>query len=238
MTQTDLFVVSDVEGTLTAGVMWQAISAYLRSTGREAEDKRFLRRNLWGVLRYRLGWIDREAFKNRWITSQAQLLAGSSQEEIEALAEWVMETSFWPARRQEVLDELAGYQAQGAQVVLASGLYQPIVAAFATRLGLPALQAIGTPLGFVEGVFSGEFAGPICNGEEKARQVRAYVGEGKILAAYGDSLSDVYLLEMSEMPVAVDPEPELAAEAQRRGWRILTSDAGMPGDPPGTSASG
>lgn len=238
MINSNRFVVSDVEGTLTEGVMWKAVSDYLRNNGRAADDKRFLRRNLWGVLRYRLGWIDRDAFKNRWITSQVRLLAGFSRVEIEALAEWVIENSFWPARRQAVLDELAGYQAQGAQVLLASGLYQPIVAAFAARLGLPADQAIGTPLRFLEDVFSGEFAGPISNGQEKAHQVRAYVGDGKILAAYGDSLSDVYLLEMSEKPVAVYPEPELAAEAKRRGWRVLTGDVDTPADPPGTSASG
>lgn len=238
MTNTDLFVVSDVEGTLTAGVMWQAISAYLRSTGREAEDKRFLRRNLWGVLRYRLGWIDRPAFKKQFISSQARLLAGSSQAEMAALVEFVMEESFWPKRRQAVVAELSAHQAQGARVILASGLYLPLVEAFAARLGLPASQAIGTPLLFVEGVFSGEFGGPICNGEEKAHQVRAYVGEGKILAAYGDSLSDIYLLELSQEPVAVDPEEEFAVEARRRGWRILTGAGDRPGDSQETSASG
>lgn len=39
---------------------------------------------------------------------------------------------------------------------------------------------------------------------------------------YSDSLNDVPLLEVVERPVAVDPDPKLRAEAERRGWEIIT----------------
>ncbi|MBT1136492.1 HAD-IB family hydrolase, partial [Pseudomonas sp. PAH14] len=37
---------------------------------------------------------------------------------------------------------------------------------------------------------------------------------------YSDSLNDVPLLEVVANPVAVDPDPKLRAEAERRGWPV------------------
>ena len=42
------------------------------------------------------------------------------------------------------------------------------------------------------------------------------------IRAVGDSLNDVPLLEVVERPVAVDPDPKLRAQAQRRGWEIIS----------------
>ena len=39
---------------------------------------------------------------------------------------------------------------------------------------------------------------------------------------YSDSLNDLPLLEKVSRPVAVDPDPRLRAEAEKRGWPIIS----------------
>ncbi|AIZ34770.1 HAD family hydrolase [Pseudomonas sp. K1(2024)] len=39
---------------------------------------------------------------------------------------------------------------------------------------------------------------------------------------YSDSLNDLPLLEQVTHPVAVDPDPKLKAEAERRGWPVIS----------------
>jgi phosphoserine phosphatase len=59
----------------------------------------------------------------------------------------------------------------------------------------------------------------------KAQNVPAHVGEATIISAYGDivadTASDVSMMELSELPVAVYPNDELLRIAQKRGWRIM-----------------
>ena len=40
--------------------------------------------------------------------------------------------------------------------------------------------------------------------------------------SYSDSHNDLPLLERVNHPVAVDPDPRLRAEAERRGWTLLS----------------
>ncbi|MCY1458112.1 putative phosphatase [compost metagenome] len=39
---------------------------------------------------------------------------------------------------------------------------------------------------------------------------------------YSDSMNDLPLLEKVTNPVAVDPDPNLRAEAQKRGWPVIS----------------
>jgi len=51
--------------------------------------------------------------------------------------------------------------------------------------------------------------------------VRARYPEARIVAAYGNTISDLPMLEMSEQPVAVYPDAKLRRVAERRGWRVM-----------------
>ncbi|MNE38926.1 hypothetical protein D3C80_1328450 [compost metagenome] len=39
---------------------------------------------------------------------------------------------------------------------------------------------------------------------------------------YSDSMNDLPLLEKVTHPVAVDPDPNLRAEAEKRGWQVIS----------------
>ena len=218
-------VVSDLEGTLTTGETWRGVGRYLATHDRALAFRAFLLTHTPGVFLAKAGLIDTQRFRNRWITDLVVLLRGASGAELGRMAEWVVEHELWPKRRAGVLAELARHHTAGDRVVLASGTYQPVLDRFAARLGV---EAIGTPLmmiGTGEGAqFSGRLAGPVNTGPAKVERLRAALGEVAPAVAYGDTLADLPMLELSQAAVAVHPDAELRKAATERGWRVLITE--------------
>jgi HAD superfamily hydrolase (TIGR01490 family) len=80
-----------------------------------------------------------------------------------------------------------------------------------------------------DGRFTGRVAGTPCFREGKIARVDAWLAaRGHPLSAfdesafYSDSHNDLPLLERVSRPVAVDPDPQLAAEATRRSWPVIS----------------
>ena len=75
------------------------------------------------------------------------------------------------------------------------------------------------------GAFTGELAEPPLSADGRASLAARLAAEhGVDLAdchAYGDSISDLPLLELVGHPVAVNPDFRLAREARRRGWGVV-----------------
>ena len=99
----------------------------------------------------------------------------------------------------------------------------PIVREF----GVPHLVA--TEPERVAGRFTGRVLGVPCFRDGKIARVEAWLaGEGRNLRDFGqssfysDSHNDLPLLERVTRPVAVDHDAELAAEARRRGWPVIS----------------
>jgi len=99
----------------------------------------------------------------------------------------------------------------------------PIAIAF----GVPHLLA--TEPERVAGRFTGRVAGTPCFREGKIARVEAWLAaQGRRLedfresSFYSDSHNDLPLLERVTRPVAVDPDPKLAAVARARGWPAVS----------------
>ena len=218
------FVASDLEGTLTAGETWRGLGRYLKRHGRGTAYRAFFLSRLPRVLLAKAGLADGQAVRDGFLVGMARLFRGMTRAEIERMAEWVAGEELWPKRREEVLGELEGHRKSGSRLVLAAGGYQPVVEAFARRIGA---EAVGTPLEFSGGRATGGLVGGANTGVSKAERLRERVNVEELHAAYGDTLADVPMLVMSENPVAVCPDPGLREEAFRRGWRTLgTGDGG------------
>lgn len=222
------FVATDLEGTLSAGEVWRGIGAYLKTHGRAREHRLFFASHFVPALLARSGITDKQKFRNVWLADQAKLLRGYSQAELDTLAEWVVENELWAKRRLPVIQELQAHHAAGCTLILASGAYEPIARAFALRLSLANIQVLSTPLEMVNGRATGNFASAIGVDSVKARHVRALIGDGELVAAYGDTLADAPMLELSAAPVAVSPDEALLKLAAMRGWRILRVEPSPP----------
>ena len=212
------FVASDLEGTLTAGETWRGVGRYLKRHGRGAKYRAFFLSRLPGVLLAKMGLADGQAVRDGFLVGMARLFRGMTQAEVDGMAEWVVGEELWPKRRQAVLGELETHAEAGRRVVLAAGGYQPVVEAFARRIGA---EAVGTLLEFSEGEATGRLVGGVNTGRVKAERLGEHVGAGELHVAYGDTSADLLMLEMSEAPVAVWPDPRLRKEALDRGWRLL-----------------
>ena len=102
-----------------------------------------------------------------------------------------------------------------------------VTAPIAREFGVPHL--IATEPEARDGRFTGRVAGTPCFRDGKIRRVDAWLaGLGRRLEDfadshfYSDSHNDLPLLERVRRPVAVDPDPRLAAEAARRGWPVIS----------------
>ena len=102
-----------------------------------------------------------------------------------------------------------------------------VTAPIAREFGIPHLLATEPER---EGErYTGRVAGTPCFREGKVTRLHEWLaGLGCDLAAfesstfYSDSLNDLPLLALVGHPVAVDPDPTLAAEAASRGWPVLS----------------
>ncbi len=212
-------VASDVDGTLTTGQLWKAMRDYLVRHGRANAFRLFFVRRLPSIVLFRLGLIDSQPFRERWMLGMLALCKGLSEEEFDDMGKWVVEQDLWPNCRPEVINELRQHKQNGCRVVIVTGIFEPILAHLAQKLEV---EAIGTAIEFQNRRCTGKTISGLNVGERKVAQLRPFAQNGFIKTAYGDSWRDIPMLEMSQEPVAVHPDEQLKKTAQERGWRILT----------------
>lgn len=214
-----LVVASDVEGTLTAGTGWVGMRAYLEVNGDAGKFKQFLRQRMFKVIQYRLGLLrNAQLFKMQWLQDLLCLFAGYPEAQMMEMGQFVMEHEIWPKRRQVVADELLAHKKNGRRVILVTGVIEPILANIAQKLEI---EAIGTPLQYENGIFTGELALPFNTGESKVEQLQLITPNGNLLSAYGDTAADIPMLTMCQEAVAVHPDKALRKTAVVNNWRIL-----------------
>ena len=218
-------VVSDMDGTLTTAETWRGVLDWIRGNRPSGAARRFVTLRLPIVMVARLGVVNKERFRARWLSDMARLLAGASTHELAAMGEWVVEHHLWPARRLAAIEAVAASMERArtvhptARLVLATGGYQPVGDAFARRIG--ADLVLGTPLELHDGRATGRLAAPVQSGEQKAAAVGAAAAGRGVLVAFGDTAADVPMLNLAERAVAVAPDVPLRAAAQRAGWQII-----------------
>jgi HAD superfamily hydrolase (TIGR01490 family) len=134
----------------------------------------------------------------------------------------------------EGVEQVAWHAQQGHGIVLVSGtlarLAQEMALALVVRLavrGIAASVAVcATRLEQEDGRWTGWILGDAMFGEAKARAVRQLAAEkGFELAqcyAYGDCISDRWMLEAVGQAVAVNPSRRLETLARRKRWPVFT----------------
>jgi HAD superfamily hydrolase (TIGR01490 family) len=118
---------------------------------------------------------------------------------------------------------------------LAAGDLCAVVTATNSFVTAPIARAFGVPHPLATeperaaGRFTGRVAGIPCFREGKIARVEAWLAaQGRRLqdfresSFYSDSHNDLPLLERVTRPVAVDPDPKLAAVARARGWPAVS----------------
>ena len=216
----------DFDGTLFDGHVWEGIVRHHRT---QRVNRRWLyvylgvHLGLWGL--YKLGLFDESRARRFWAQDMAWAIRGLSEEEAHRAFEWIVAEHVQPTWRPDVLERLRWHQEQGHRVMLLSGSFEPLLDLVARDLGVEV--ALGARLEMRNGRYTGRVIPPLPMGTGKVERLKLYLdSEGrdvdlKASFAYGDSYTDVPLLETVGHPVAVYPDPDLAAVACQRGWPIL-----------------
>lgn len=153
-----------------------------------------------------------------WPTATVARAAAMAADELEPLVQ--------PYAR--VLME--GHHAEGTLVVLATTTPEPLIAPLAQRLGFDAV--VSTRWGVEGAAFTGAIDGDFVWNDAKLAAVAGWASANDVdlrtSHAYSDSWYDRPLLGAVGHPVAVNPDPRLAAWALVRRWPISWLDV-----PPG-----
>ena len=112
----------------------------------------------------------------------------------------------------------------GDRVVIITATNRFITGPIAARLGVETLLA--TECGMENGRYTGRSVDVPCFQEGKVVRLERWLAEnGQSLEGswfYSDSRNDLPLLSRVSNPVAVDPDPILRAEAEARGWPVIS----------------
>jgi len=216
-------VISDMMGTLTAGSPVLGLVDWVRHNQSRTRASLFMVSIMPSYFFAKRGWIDWQKWGQDLMVDSLGLIRDVTPEKFAQVAEWTVEHNLWPKRREDVIARLAQHIDSGAQVHIASSVFEPGVAAFAKRFGA---QAIGTPVEFINGRV--RMASDLVASERKIEQVLSRLKVDRVDFAYGDSMMDVPLLEHADHPVAVYPDVKLRAFARERGWEILGDTPSYP----------
>ena len=168
---------------------------------------------------YLEGTLDIQEF----LAFQLRPLAEHDRATLEAWREEFVRDFIRPLVTDEARALVADHRRRGHRPLIITATNRFITAPIAALFGIADLLA--TEPETRDGRFTGRVAGVPCYREGKVARLEAWLAEtGESLAGswfYSDSHNDLPLLERVDHPVAVNPDPTLAAEARRRGWDVL-----------------
>jgi HAD superfamily hydrolase (TIGR01490 family) len=119
---------------------------------------------------------------------------------------------------------LAEHRAAGDKLLIITATNRFVTGPIARRLGVETLLA--TECEMQDGRYTGRTTDVPCFREGKVTRLARWLEESSLSledsSFYSDSLNDLPLLEQVTRPVAVDPDPKLRAEAEKRGWPVIS----------------
>ncbi len=211
-----MIVVSDMMGTLTTGSPVLGLNDWIRHHQSRLQANLHMAGMLAPYFLAKAGLMDIQEWAQSVMIDSLGWIHDATPEKMTAVAEWAVEHNLWAKRREDVVARLAEHKQQGAQVYIASSVFEPLIEPFARRIGV---RMIGTPIEYKDG--QARVAGELLSQDRKIEQVLSRVGVDRVDVAYGDTWMDIPLLEHAAHPVAVYPDAKLKAVAVQRGWEVL-----------------
>lgn len=125
---------------------------------------------------------------------------------------------------EEVIARMQTHKDNNVHIMLVSGAFTPLLDA--VLADLPIDEVIGTKIPFRDGLYDADGEIQHIQARRKNEKIFEALGDKQIdwnnSFAYGDSFSDLSVLELVGNPVAVDPDKKLQDIATTRGWEIIT----------------
>lgn len=183
---------------------------------------RFYRSILPLYVRYKLKILPESVMKERSMRLYLQALDSLTMTE---LNEYFtnMHNVMIPDFNEQVVNRLAEHQKDGYHVLLVSGAYTPFLKAVTSHLTFD--EIIGTDIPSNGDQLAMDQPFLHIQGKRKNEQIDHALQGATVdwdnSFAYGDSISDLPVLDQVGHPVAVRPDEKLTAVAKQRNWEIL-----------------
>ena len=210
----------DLDHTLLAGdsdVLW---CEFLMDKGL-LERETFAERNADMATRYKAGTVGVQEFADFYVGT----LAGKTPHELEPLRQEFLAACIVPRIAPSAVALVDQHLEAADLVIMTTATNRFITELTAMYFGIEHLLATEPEL--AGGAFTGCTTGTLNMRQGKVERLHEWlVARSHTLRAfrsraYSDSINDLPLLEAVQEPVAVDPDPQLAAIARDRSWQIL-----------------
>lgn len=211
-----MIVVSDMMGTLTTGSPFLGMVDWIKHNKSKVQAQLIMASITPSYFLAKRKLIDWQAWGQKLMINSLNYIDNADEAKLAEVSEWIVANDLWKKRRDDVIARLTKHREEGAQVHIASSLFEPFIAPFAQRIGA---QVIGTPVKIINGKV--KMVGELVADEKKIEQVLSRLSVDRVDVAYGDTILDIPLLEHADHPVAVYPDSKLRAIAQERGWEIF-----------------
>lgn len=124
---------------------------------------------------------------------------------------------------EEVIARMQEHKNNNVHIMLVSGAFTPLLDA--VLVDLPIDEIIGTKIPFKDDLYNPDGEIEHIQAKRKNAKIHEALGDQHIdwenSYAYGDTFSDVSVLELVGNPVAVDPDKKLRATAIKHKWEII-----------------
>ncbi len=208
----------DLDNTLLHGDSDQAWGQFLADLGVvDADTHRH--KTEYFYTEYKAGRLDIDEF----LEFQLAPLASHPRPQLERWRSRFMAERIMPMIGPEARELVDSHRLRGHRLLIITATNSFITRPIADEFGIDTL--IATELELRDGRFTGRVEGTPSFREGKVIKLTAWLQHSRESLAdswfYSDSHNDLPLLERVDHPVAVNPDPVLAAEAQRLGWQVL-----------------
>lgn len=215
----------DADGTLYTGQFGRGLMNYSSAHKRRFFAQRYYAGVLIPYMLYKLKLGSREKMQHALLANLSGMLQGLDKEQAKAALTWLTYEYLLPTQRTDVVERLKEHKAKGHKVVIISGMFMECAEIFKEHFGIDA--AIGTRPEYKDGKYTGKTILPLISGSAKAEkihelvQAKAWDIDWSASYAYGDSITDSYMLHLTGNPVAVYPDEKLHILAKEKNWEIL-----------------
>ncbi|MBY0267425.1 MAG: HAD-IB family hydrolase [Burkholderiales bacterium] len=210
----------DLDNTLLAGDSDYEWAQFLIDRG-VLDRERYEARNREFYDQYKAGTLDIYEF----LDFQLKPLAQHPRATLDAWHADYMKSRIMPMIRDKARELVARHRDETRVLITATNSF--VTAPIAREFGIEHL--IATDPEQRDGRFTGGVQGLPCFREGKVTRLEAWLAErGESIKSvikstfYSDSHNDLPLLEQVSHPVAVDPDAALRAQAEARGWPVLS----------------
>ncbi|MCQ2997158.1 HAD-IB family hydrolase [Pseudomonas syringae] len=159
-----------------------------------------------------------------YLNFSLEILGSTEMAQLDAWHRDFMRDCIEPIILPKALELIAKHREAGDKLVVITATNRFVTGPIVERLGIETLLA--TECEMVDGRYTGRTTDVPCFREGKVTRLNRWLEENQFSLEdsyfYSDSINDLPLLEKVVNPVAVDPDPKLRAEAESRGWPVIT----------------